>query len=248
MAGKRTKPASNGGGQGAFRNRIKEYRNIRAADLVGNPLNWREHPETQKTAMRAVLKEIGIVDALLVRDRQDGTYDIIDGHLRASLMPEDQVPCLVLDVDETEAQKVLLTFDPISGMAESNGQNLQELLRQIEFSDQSLQALMEDIADEAHLFDDEDGTEVQKSQSGESAPKSDQLFPNREYIVVVCEDANEWQEVQNLLDLKQVRRGGYKPGSPFESVGIERVIKAARLLKCWLQYQAKAEQEHAGRT
>ena len=230
MAKKTPDPAAAAGGSGAFRDRIREYRRIRSADLVANPLNWRQHPENQQNAMRGILEEVGIVDALLVRDRSDGTYDIIDGHLRASLMPEDEVPCLVLDVDENEAQKILLTFDPLGAMAEANAANLNELLRDAEFGAEALQSLMEDVADNAGMFDDPDGIEVQNSTAQQSAPKSEQLFPNREYVVVVCETADEWQEVQNALDLKQVRRGGYKPGSPFESVGIERVIKARRII------------------
>jgi len=102
--------------------------------------------------MRGILEEVGIVDALLVRDRSDGTYDIIDGHLRASLMPEDEVPCLVLDVDEDEARKILLTFDPIGAMAEANAVNLSELLKDAEFSDAALQELVSQLADDADLF------------------------------------------------------------------------------------------------
>ena len=155
MAKKTPDPAAAAGGSGAFRDRIREYKRIRSADLVANPLNWRQHPENQQNAMRGILEEVGIVDALLVRDRSDGTYDIIDGHLRASLMPEDEVPCLVLDVDEDEARKILLTFDPIGAMAEANAGNLNELLRDAEFGAEALQELVAGLADYAALFGDE---------------------------------------------------------------------------------------------
>jgi len=152
MAKKTPDPAAAAGGSGAFRDRIREYRRIRSADLVANPLNWRQHPENQQNAMRGILEEVGIVDALLVRDRSDGTYDIIDGHLRASLMPEDEVPCLVLDVDEDEARKILLTFDPIGAMAEASAVNLAELLKEVEFSDAALQSLVSQLADDSELY------------------------------------------------------------------------------------------------
>jgi hypothetical protein len=153
MAKKTPDPAVAAGGSGAFRDRIREYRRIRSADLVANPLNWRQHPENQQNAMRGILKEVGIVDALLVRDRDDGTYDIIDGHLRASLMPEDEVPCLVLDVDENEARKILLTFDPLGAMAEANAANLNELLRDAEFGAGALQELVAGLAEDVGVYD-----------------------------------------------------------------------------------------------
>jgi hypothetical protein len=117
--------------------------------------------------MRGILEEVGIVDALLVRDRSDGTYDIIDGHLRASLMPEDEVPCLVLDVDENEAQKILLTFDPLGAMAEANAANLNELLRDAEFGAEALQKLMTDLADDAGLYE----TNLRMSNEKETSAK-----------------------------------------------------------------------------
>lgn len=143
-----------GGGSGV-RNRIREYKSIRCADLVANPQNWRAHGETQKAAMAGILQEVGLVDALLVRDRGDGTYDIVDGHMRAGMLPHDELPCLVLDITEAEATKVLLTFDPIAAMAETNAANLDALLREVEFSDAALQQLVTDLADNAGMYTDE---------------------------------------------------------------------------------------------
>ena len=49
------------------RDRIKELRRVKVAELVPNPKNWRRHPKEQSAAMRALLNEIGyapIRDAL----------------------------------------------------------------------------------------------------------------------------------------------------------------------------------------
>ena len=58
-----------------------------------------------------------------------------------------------------------------------------------------------------------------------------QLKPQREYIVVMCDTEDEFIQLQDHLELKMVRRGGYKKTakSPDE-VGVERVITAERLL------------------
>ena len=52
-----------------------------------------------------------IVDAILVRQTEDGALEIIDGHLRQSLDPRMTVPVLVLDVNQDEADKLLATLD-----------------------------------------------------------------------------------------------------------------------------------------
>ena len=156
-----------------IRNRIRELKNVRAADLIANPLNWRAHPEQQRTAMTAILAEVGMVDALLVREVEGGQYEIIDGHMRAALMPHEEVPCLVLDVTPEEATKVLLTFDPLAAMAEANAANLDALLRQVEFGEAALQELVSGLADDAGLYDMTSGVQPDEdSQAKEIDPSS----------------------------------------------------------------------------
>lgn len=55
--------------------------------------------------------------------------------------------------------------------------------------------------------------------------KSLQIEPPQEYIMILCEpNSKEWEEMKEKLKLNKVRRGGYKKGSPFDAVGLERVI------------------------
>ena len=58
----------------------------------------------------------------------------------------------------------------------------------------------------------------------------------QEYIMILAEpNSEEWEELKEMLKLKKVRRGGYKKGSAFDAVGLERVIKWSDLkkrLKC----------------
>ena len=207
MAKKTPDPAAAAGGSGAFRDRIREYRRIRSADLVANPLNWRQHPENQQNAMRGILEEVGIVDALLVRDRSDGTYDIIDGHLRASLMPEDEVPCLVLDVDENEARKILLTFDPLGAMAEANAANLNELLRDAEFGAEALQELVAGLAEDSGLYQTAGGFSLDEPELQEDEipePPADPITkPGDLWLLgehrLLCGDSTKAEDVERLM-------------------------------------------------
>ena len=77
-----------------IRDRVKELRRVKASELLPNPKNWRVHPPAQADAMRGVLAEIGYADALLVRETSDGLM-LIDGHLRAEVTPDMEVPVLV---------------------------------------------------------------------------------------------------------------------------------------------------------
>jgi hypothetical protein len=110
-----------------IRDRIKELRRVRARDLLPNPKNWRIHPKVQTAALRGLLAEVGYADALLARELPDGRLVLLDGHLRAETTPSALVPVLILDVSEAEGDKILLTLDPLAGMAESDSERLQAL-------------------------------------------------------------------------------------------------------------------------
>src|SRR5256714_13501697 len=121
-----------------IRDRIKELRRVRAADLRPNPRNWRLHPQNQQEALRGVLAEVGYADALLARELDDGTLMLVDGHLRAETTPDAVVPVLVLDVDEAEADKILLTHDPLAAMATVSEKHLNELLATVQTENPSV--------------------------------------------------------------------------------------------------------------
>ncbi|MGQ0614693.1 MAG: hypothetical protein ACT4PV_13235 [Planctomycetaceae bacterium] len=82
------------------RDRIVEFRRVPARTLRPHPSNWRTHPKAQQEALRGILAEVGYADALLARRLEDGSLQLIDGHLRAETTPDQEVPVLVLDVTE----------------------------------------------------------------------------------------------------------------------------------------------------
>src|ERR1700677_4529306 len=125
-----------------IRDRILELRRVTARELVPNPKNWRRHPARQAAALRGVLTEIGYADALLARELADGRLMLIDGHLRAETTPESVVPVLVLDVPEAEADKLLLTLDPLAAMAESDSERIETLLQTVRTDDSAVEGLL----------------------------------------------------------------------------------------------------------
>ena len=61
------------------------------------------------------INQVWCFDKYIVIDMElaDGSLQLIDGHLRAETTPDAEVPVLVTDLTEQEADKVLLTLDPL---------------------------------------------------------------------------------------------------------------------------------------
>jgi DNA modification methylase len=138
-----------------IRDRIRELRRVPASELRPNPKNWRTHPQAQADALRGVLAEVGIADAVLARELEDGSLMLLDGHLRVETMGDQVLPVLVLDVNEAEGDKVLATLDPLAAMAESDAAKLDAILREVDTGSPELQQMLSDLAEEAGLYQDE---------------------------------------------------------------------------------------------
>jgi hypothetical protein len=63
----------------------------------------------------------------------------------AETMPDDEVPVLVLDLNEAEADKVLLTLDPLASMASADSERLDALLDSVRTDDPAIQVLLDDL-------------------------------------------------------------------------------------------------------
>jgi len=136
-----------------IRNRVKELRYVPASQLQPNPKNWRTHPEGQQNALRGILAEVGIAGAVLARETPEGGLMLIDGHLRAETLGNADVPVLVLDVNEAEADKLLATIDPLGAMAEADADKLRELLKEVETASEALADMFTELAEEAGILD-----------------------------------------------------------------------------------------------
>jgi DNA modification methylase len=128
---------------------------VKSSELIPNPKNWRTHPIAQQDALKGILAEVGFAGAVLVRELDDGSLMLIDGHMRAETTNDQEIPVLVLDVDEAESDKLLATFDPIAAMAESDAGALDALLRNVDTGSEALQKMLADLAEGEGLYLDE---------------------------------------------------------------------------------------------
>jgi len=171
-----------------IRDRIRELRRVPASELLPNPKNWRTHPTAQRNALKGVFAEVGIADAVLVRELADGSLMLIDGHLRAEEAGETELPVLILDVNEAEADKLLATFDPLSAMAEIDSERLDGLLRDLDTSSDAIRDLLSELAEQAGIVPPDDA--VEKPQ-----PPLKTGFE----IVVTCDNEEQQQQMFNRL-------------------------------------------------
>jgi hypothetical protein len=169
-----------------FRDRIIDFRRVKASELKPNPENPWQHPEDQRVAMEAALRELGFVDAVMTRQLKDGSLQICDGHLRSELGEDQEVPVLVTDLTEEEARKVLLTFDELKDLADLDPESYAALLKEVEFEDKELKKFVEEVASEL-----DDGL-PDLSEEEEEEDEDDDEPP--------YEHEPDWGDVGDILD------------------------------------------------
>ncbi|MCI0358299.1 MAG: hypothetical protein L0211_07440 [Planctomycetaceae bacterium] len=154
-----------------IRNRVKKLQQIRAGDLVPHPRNFRTHSQEQRATIRAVFAEIGFAGAALVykSKRAGGKLTVIDGHMRdEEVGPDYLVPCLVTDLNDDEADKLLAIFDRLGTMAGADPDKVKALLADIETGSDEIDALLASLGEAAGL--QAAGGEIELKRVSEQPP------------------------------------------------------------------------------
>lgn len=190
------------------------------AKLIPYARNARKHGPSQIAEIAGAIREWGWTVPVLI----DDTGRIIAGHgrvLAAQQLELAEIPVIVAR-GWSDAQKRAYTLADNEIAAHSTWNK--EMLR-IELADLAAQAI--DLATLG--FTTADATAADSSVG--ELPQALQLEPAREYAVIMCADLDEWERLKVALNLKPVRRGGYKKGSPFDDIGTQRVVKAQDVLR-----------------
>lgn len=136
-----------------IKNRIKELKYVSASSILPNPKNWRTHGKDQADALKGVLSEIGIANAVVARETKEGLM-LIDGHLRTETLGKEKIPVLVLDVTEEEADKLLLTLDPLASMAGTNAKALESLLDNVKTENFAVSSMLAQLREQTVSFNE----------------------------------------------------------------------------------------------
>lgn len=173
----------------AIRDRVKELRRVRASELIPNSKNWRTHPKNQKDALKGLLTEIGFAGAVLARELEDGTLQLVDGHLRAETTPDMEIPVLVLDVTEAEADLLLATYDPLSAMATADEDAFRQLASALQPGSDAVKSMLASMAEESA-----DGGSLSRPENGAASRYKEQYG-----VIIICESEAGQKEVFDAL-------------------------------------------------
>jgi hypothetical protein len=208
-----------------LRNRITGTGEVDPEKILANPKNWRTHSEHQSEVVAGLLTEIGWVQNVVINRT---TGHLIDGHLRVELARKrgEKLPAVFVELSVDEEDIVLALLDPSGELADFDSVKLDALLGGLETKDAALAALIADLESELGIGSENDDEEVETLLD-----QSVQLEPGKEFVVVMCDSDEEWSRLKVALDLRTVRRGGYKKGSAFDATSTNRVVRASVLLK-----------------
>jgi hypothetical protein len=200
-----------------------EYRKTDELKAYGR--NARKHPGQQIDALAKAIRRFGFLVPVIVE--ADGT--LITGHGRVEAARKiglEEVPTVSAEgLSAAEIRALRLADNKLGDKSDWNKSALAA----------ELSWIMDNVGDvEVTGFDSIELTKLLGTEQGhaqELPPASIQLKPAQEYLVVVCEDQEQWDKLRQALNLGLVSKRGYKQGSDFVTVGQERVIKAERILE-----------------
>jgi hypothetical protein len=186
-----------------IKNRVKELRHVPAKELQLSGNNWRVHNDEQRQVMTELINTVGFASAIIARETDDGKLEVIDGHLRQEIAEDEEVPVLVLDLNEEEAKYLLATFDPVSDLASGDIDKFQILLNNIEVDTSSIEEFIDNTTVNMML-----GTEKLKLKSGKKKKGNKEL--KCELLVdgiVIPLTSQEHESLLDTLDFFQEKFG-----------------------------------------
>lgn len=183
--------------------------------ILFNENNWRIHTLEQQEALKGAFEEVGTVQRIIINMRTSPEWGasqnvrtLVDGHARVGIFAannEPTIPAIYIDATPQQEAIILATIDPITGMAATDREKLDDLFEMIDTENERILKLMDDIADREHLdygkepFDD---VEPQIEKADELQEKWNvqlgQIWQLGEHKII-CGDCNDPAVVKSLM-------------------------------------------------
>lgn len=218
-----------------IKDRVTEFRRVRASELQDNDGNWRTHQMFQRDALAGILHSVGIADALKAyySERQGG-LTLLDGHLRKEDFPDVEWPVLILDINDDEADLLLSVFDPIAALAGMDKEKALALTEYVVTDDLAVRELLMRLRDEALALEDEDAAGDEEKKSKEGPPEMAlQPFEHYDYILLMFKTTFDFERALDVLGIEKETftartSKNYEKGK--RRTGLGRVLNGAVVL------------------
>ncbi len=213
-----------------FRDRIVEVKKVKSRELLDNENNWRVHPLAQRETMTGVLHEVGKADVLLAyySARHENKLTLFDGHLRKALEAEEEWTVAITDLNDAEADKMLLVLDPLAAMAEMNKARLIELTDRVNTDDLMVRELLRKMELEAQRIGDDDDEDEEGGKKEKTGPDAMELMPfeHYDYVLLMFRNELDWLAAVDTLGLE--RRADQRKTN---KIGLCRVISGKQVIE-----------------
>jgi hypothetical protein len=178
-----------------IRDRIIEFKRVSAKDIRVNKRNYKSHTQPQREALRGILKEIGVAGALLAyySERNGGKLTLIDGELRKTDNPKLKWPTLITDLNDEEADCLLTVYDPLTALADNDGQKLKALLSDVKPSNDAVKAML------ARLSKANAASLRTLAGEGGNSGVGESNYREQYGVIVICAGEAEQKKVFNRL-------------------------------------------------
>lgn len=134
-----------------WENKIVGYGEEPPESLLAHPMNPKIHPKLQQDALAGALSELGWIAPVIVNRT---TAHVLDGHARIGLAisrGEPTVPIAYVEISPEQEALALATYDPIGALAATDREALAALLEDVTTGDAALQAMLDQLAQDAGL-------------------------------------------------------------------------------------------------
>ena len=195
-----------------MRNRILEIVTVPASQLKANPNNFRVHPDFQKKFLSELFDEVGFVVPVIVYKDNDGNFVIVDGHLRTGIAESEPVTVVVTDLNELEANKMLLVTDKISSLASFDLQKEYDIIQSIDFSGDLASGFFEQrneqLLEVLGLNDDNQDDELEQDEDNETDSGKHGKIKQKRFLLRLVLSVDDLSIIDSALKRTGIKNKG----------------------------------------